>query len=88
MRSAESSFGFRFLGRSLTITAKEQASPVVARLARHPELNPDSAVERKVMSKEQTFRSEDNAFLKTAAVSALHNHVKEMKGRAKHQKRL
>jgi hypothetical protein len=25
-------------------------------------LNPDSAVEREVMSKEQTFRSEDNAF--------------------------
>jgi hypothetical protein len=24
--------------------------------------NPDSAVEREVMSKEQTFRSEDNAF--------------------------
>jgi hypothetical protein len=26
-------------------------------------LNPDSAVEREVMSKEQTLRSEDNAFL-------------------------
>jgi len=26
-------------------------------------LNPDSAVERDVMSKEQTFRSEDNTFL-------------------------
>jgi hypothetical protein len=25
-------------------------------------MNPDSAVEREVMSKEQTFRSEDNAF--------------------------
>jgi hypothetical protein len=25
-------------------------------------LNPDSAVEREVMSKEQTFRSKDNAF--------------------------
>ena len=24
--------------------------------------NPDSAVERQLMSKEQTFRSEDNAF--------------------------
>jgi hypothetical protein len=27
-----------------------------------PLLNPDSAVEPEVMSKEQTFRSEDNAF--------------------------
>jgi hypothetical protein len=27
------------------------------------ELNPDSAVEREVISKEQPFRSEDNAFL-------------------------
>jgi hypothetical protein len=25
-------------------------------------MNPDSAVEREVMSKDQTFRSEDNAF--------------------------
>jgi hypothetical protein len=30
--------------------------------AHDPEFNPDSAVEREVMSKEQTFRSEDNAF--------------------------
>jgi hypothetical protein len=31
-------------------------------LRRQLSLNPDSAVEREVMSKEQTFRSEDNAF--------------------------
>jgi hypothetical protein len=44
---------------------------------------PDSAVEREVMSKEQTFRSEDNAFLplrRRQPVNALRNHVKEIGG--------
>jgi hypothetical protein len=39
-------------------------------LKRASVLNPDSAVEREVMSKEQTFRSEDNASCKQMELRA------------------
>jgi hypothetical protein len=41
------------------IASEQQASPVMALLARRLELNPDSAVEREVMGKERTWSSED-----------------------------
>jgi hypothetical protein len=47
-------------------------------------VNPNSAVEREVMSKEQTFHREDNAFClwEGGAVSALRNDGKQMELRA------
>jgi hypothetical protein len=54
-------------------------------------MDPDSAVEREVMSKEQTLpqrRQCVSTYEKAATGGALRNHVKQMEGRAKRQKRL
>jgi hypothetical protein len=54
-------------------------------------LSPNSAVESKVVSEEQTFRSEDNAFSASeqrTIIVAVHNYVKPMRRHAKRQKKL
>lgn len=49
---------------------------------RFVKLNPDSAVERQVMTAEQIFRSEDNAFMplrRPAVFIAMHHEAKQIK---------